>query len=418
MRQEKDYAIPRASHWLIGGASRLAPEALRSAWRNEWLWEAWHAHADLLSQGSSEAQASRRVARFALGAFRDAADLRIEHLRNALNGPALAREPLACLAALLVALLALAAWTGGFRHSRMAAAGSYPDSQQLVLLSRPSGMLGIETAASMEQVWSWVEYSKWFGSVAGFRLRDGTLEVSPNFFTVLHTDPVARVANWRFLGRPVRAVKYLEPGSPARYGGAIARLKLRANRSLFEAQLGKLGNDGIQITATFLDERSRWPLYFAGGTALLFLAAGMLRARHTPLYLAFFVAKTVLLMAIVELAWTEVATAIPIPVTGGVDLGIAIPLMFLLLLGHAFVLRWSLQDQAGRCPVCCRQVAMPLTVGSRASLILDRPCVDFLCTRGHGTLRLSDLTTCTAEPYRWTPLDRSWQEVFAHERTA
>jgi hypothetical protein len=418
MRQEKEFAVPLASQWLIDGASILVPRSFRSAWKNEWLWEAWHGHSYLVRQGHSEAQASRRLTRFALGAFLDAGDLRIEHFRLALNGPALAREPLVCLAALLLAFLALAGWTGGFRHSRLAAAASYPDSQQLVLLSRPSGVLGIETAASMEQVWSWVEYSKWFGSVAGFQLRNGTLAVSPNFFAVLHTGPVVGQANWRFLGRPVREVKFLQQGSPARYGGAIARLKLRANRSLFEAQLGKLGNDGIHITATFLDERSRWPLYFAGASVLLFLAAGMIRVRLTPLYMAFFALKTVLLMGIVGLAWTEVATSIPIPVTGGVDLGTAIPLVLLLLLGHAFVLRWSLQDQAGRCPVCCRQVAMPLTVGSRSSVILDRPGVDFLCTRGHGTLRLSDLTMCTAEPYRWTPLDRSWQEVFAHERTA
>jgi len=418
MRREKEYTIPLASQWLIDAASFLVPQSFRNAWKNEWLWEAWHGHSDLVRRGYSEAQASRRILRFAFGAFVDAGDLRLEHLRHALNGPALAREPAVCLAALFLALLALAGWTGGFRHSRVAAAASYPDSEQLVLLSRPSGVMGIEMAASMEQVWSWVEYSKWFGSVAGFQLHDGRLDVSPNFFTVLRTGPVLGRPGWRFLGRSVREVKFLEPGSPARYGGAIARLKLRANRSLFEAQLGKLGNDGVHITATFLDERSRWPLYFAGASALLFLAAGMIRTRRTPLYMVFFAVKTVLLLGIVGLAWTEVATSVPIPVTGGVDLGTAIPLVFLLLLGHAFVLRWSLQDQAGRCPVCCRQVAMPLTVGSHSSLILDRPFVDFLCTRGHGTLRLSDLTMCTAEPYRWTPLDRSWQEVFAHERTA
>jgi hypothetical protein len=356
--------------------------------------------------------------RFALGALVDAADLRMEHFRHAVNGRALAREPLVCLAALLLGFLALAGWTSGFRHSRMAAAASYPESQQLVLLSRPAGVLGIETAASMEQVWSWVEYSKWFGSVAGFRLHDGRLEVSKNFFAVLHTDPVPGSTGWRFLGQRVKSVSFLEPGSGARFGGAIARLKERANRNYLEAQLGKLGNDGVRITATFLDERSRWPLYFACATALLFLASGMIRARRTLLYMFFFVAKTALGLGMVGLAWTEVATAIPIPVTGGVDLGIAIPLVLLLLLSQVFVLRWSIQDQACRCPVCCRQVAMPVTVGSHSSLILDRPGVDFLCTRGHGTLRLSDLTTCTAEPYRWTPLDLSWKEVFALERTA
>lgn len=418
MRREEEFAIPLASQWLIGAACFVVPRAFRRAWKRDWLWEVWHGHSDLVRQGCSHREASRRVMRFALGAFPDAGDLRLEHFRLALNGRALAREPLVCLGALLLLFLALGAWTGGFRHSRMAAAASYPESQQLVLLSRPAGVLGIETAASMEQVWSWVEYSKWFGSVAGFRLHDGTLEVSPNFFAVLDTDSVLGRVGWQFLGRPVRAVTFLEPGSGARYGGAIARLKQRANRNLFEAQLGKLGNDGVRITATFLDERGRWPLYFAGSAALLFLAAGLIRTRRTAVYLAFFAAKTALLLGIVGLAWTEVATAIPIPVTGGVDLGTAFPLVLLLLLSQVFVLRWSLEDQAGRCPVCCRRVAMPVTVGSRSSLILDRPGVDFLCTRGHGTLRLSDLTTCTAEPYRWTPLDHSWKEVFANERTA
>ncbi|HUI76866.1 MAG TPA: hypothetical protein VLY24_03095 [Bryobacteraceae bacterium] len=418
MRQEDQFAIPAASQCLIAAASMVVPQAHRSAWRSEWLWEVWHAHADLVRQGCPPAQASRRVVRFAWGALRDSIDLRVEHWKAGVNRRALAREPLVCLAALLLVFLSLWAWTNGFHRSRVAAAASYPDSQQLVLLSRPTGVLGLESAASMEQVWSWVEESKWFGSVAGFWLHDGTLEVSPNFFAVLHTDPVLGSVRWRFLGRPVRTVKFLAPGSAELFGGAIARLKERANRSLFETQLGKLGNDGNHITATFLEERSRWPLYFASVSALVFLAMGVVRVRRTALYTVFFLAKTALLLGSVGLAWTEVATAIPIPITGGVDLGTAIPLVFLLLIGQAFVLRWSHQDQAGRCPVCCRQVAMPITVGSRSSLILDRPGVEFLCTRGHGTLRLSDLTACTGEPYRWTPLDRSWQEIFVGEKTA
>jgi hypothetical protein len=418
MSPEEQYAVPRASHFLIGAASIVVPQVHRRAWKTEWLWEVWHAHSDLVREGCPPNRASRRVIRFACGALLDAGDLRVEHFRLGANRRALAREPLVCLAGLLLVLTVLAAWTNGFRHSRMATAGSYPDSQQLVLLSRPAGVLGLETAATMDQVWAWVEKSKWFGSVAGFRLHEGTLEVSPNFFAVLHTEPVLGGMNWRFLGRPVRAVKFMEPGSTASFGGAIARLKERANRNLFEAQLGKLGNDGIRITATFLDERSRWPLYFAGFTALTFLVAGAIRVRRTVQYTIFFAAKTTLLLASVGLAWAEVAAAIPIPITGGVDVGIFLPLVLLLLLAEAFVLRWSFEDQSGRCPVCCRQVAMPVTVGSRSSLILDRPAVEFLCTRGHGTLRLSDLTACTGEAYAWTPLDRSWQEVFAHEKTA
>ena len=417
MRQEEKYAVPPASRYLVDAASRMVPRSHRNAWKREWLWEIWHARADLVREGCPPARAARRVTRFACGALLDASDLRVEHYRLAVNRRTLAREPLACLVALVLILGALAGWTHGFRHSRHAAEYAYPDSEQLVLLSRPSGVLGFETPASMDQVWHWVETSKWFGSVAGFWLHDGTLEVSPNFFTVLNTDPVLGHVSWRFLGRPVRAVKFLEPGSTARFGGAIGRLKQRANRNLFEAQLGKLGNDGIRITATFLDERSRWPLYLAAFSAFTFLVSSAIRVRRTVLYTVFFLAKTTLLLATVGLAWTEVAATIPIPITGGVDVGVFFPLVFLLLMGEAFVLRWSLQDQAGRCPVCCRLVAMPVTVGSHSSLILDRPGVDFLCTRGHGTLRLSDLTACTGEPYRWTPLDRSWREVFAGEKT-
>ena len=422
MREEDQFAVPRVSQCLIAAASRVVPQAERRAWKTEWLWETWHAHADLIREGCPRSQATRRVLRFAGGALRDAVDLRLEHASQASNRRALAREPLALIAALLLAFLAMAGWTSGFRHSRGAAAALYPDSQQLVLLAQPAGVLGLESAASMDQIWSWVEKSEWFGSVAAFRLHEGTLDVSPNFFAVLHTEPTLGRVGWRFLGRRVSTVRslepgaFLQPGSGVRFGGAIGRLKERANRDLFEAQLGKLGADGNHITATFLDERSRWPLSFAGASALVFLGAGMLRVRRTLLYMIFFAAKTVLLLAGVGLLWTEVATTMPIPITGGVDLGIAAPLALLLLLSHAFVLRWSREDQAARCPVCCRRVAMPVSVGSRSSLILDRPGVDFLCTRGHGTLRLSDLTACTGEPYRWTPLHRSWSEVF--EKTA
>jgi hypothetical protein len=59
---------------------------------------------------------------------------------------------------------------------------------------------------------------------------------------------------------------------------------------------------------------------------------------------------------------------------------------------------------------------MPVTVGSRSSLILDRPGVQFLCLRGHGTLLLSDLRACTGERSRWTPADRSWHDVFVQEK--
>jgi hypothetical protein len=417
MRQEQVCTIPPFSRWLIEAAGLLVPGPFRSDWRREWLWEIWHGYSTLTREGATHARASRRMIGFALGAFVDAGDLRMEALRNSQDNRSIARNPFVFIAALAIAFLALAGWTGGFRHCRTALGSLYPDSGQLVLLSRPLGVLGLQTPANTGQVSTWVESSTWFGNVAGFVLHDGTLEVTPNFFSVLHMD---RSAHFRFLGHSVAAVKFIDPlRSPVAFSGAIARLKHPADRKAAEKHWGGFSiYDGPRVNATFLDERNRWPLYFAGGVSLLFLAAGMLHARRPPRYLAFFTVKTALVLGIVAAAWAEVATAIPIPITGGVDLGTAAPLVGFLLLSQVFVLRWSLQDQAERCPVCCRLVSMPVSVGSRSSLILDRPAVEFLCTRGHGTLRLSDLTACTGEPSQWTPVDRSWREVFAHERTA
>ncbi len=402
---------------MVHAAARLVPAPFRGDWQREWEWEIWHSYTTLIREGSGARRASHRMAGFAVGAFVDAGDLRLEQARAGLDTRSVVRNPFACLAALLLGFLVLAGFTAGFRHSRAALGSLYPESGQLVLLSRPLGVLGLQTAANTGQVWTWVESSKWFGEVAGFVLHQDTLEVTPNFFTVLHMD---RSPGFRFLGHPVSQVKFLDPAHPpAGFSGAIARLKHPGDRQAAEKHWGGFSiYDGNRVNATFLNERDRWPLYFAAGVSFAFLVSGMLRAWRTPRFLAFFTVKTALLLTIVAAAWAEVATAIPIPITGGVDLGSAVPLVGLLLLSEVFVLRWSQHDQAERCPVCCRLVSMPITIGSRSSLILDRPFVEFLCTRGHGTLRLSDLTTCTGEPSAWTPVDRAWSDLFEEERPA
>jgi hypothetical protein len=400
---------------LIEAASLLAPPGVRKSWKREWLGEIWYGYLTLVREGASGPRAYRRVTRFALGAFVDAIDLRIERLRIDLDRRSLVRHPLFCLASLLILFLSMAGWTGGFRHIRAALAPRYPDADQLVLLSRPLGVLGMQIPAAGEQVSTWVESSKWFGDVAGFVLRGNALEVTPNFFSVLHITPSA---DFRFLGHSVRTVKPLDPDHlPARFSGAVARLKHPRDRAAAEAHFARFSIlDGAHVNATFLQQRDLWPLYFSAGVSAFFLAAGLIRIRRSPRYLAFFTLKTALALALAAACWVEVATALPIPITGGIDAGTAAPLLVLLLVGEAFVMRWSVDDQASRCPVCCQLVSMPVTVGSRSSLILDRPGVQFLCTRGHGTLLLSDLRACTGERSRWTPADHSWREVFVQER--
>lgn len=279
MRGKEIRGIPLASRWLIEVAAHVTPRLLRPQWKREWLWEVWHGHASLVRQGTGRVRASRQVAWFALGSFVDAGDLRMEHLRQNLDRRSLAREPWACLGALVAVLLGLLLVTGAFRHTRAALRPLYPDSQQLVLLSRPLGVLGMETPANQGQVLTWVEYSSWFGTVAGFTLRGDTLEVTPNFFSVLHIHPAEP---FLFLGRRVSIVKVLDPARPLAAGtGAIARLKNPADRAAAAKQLsGFTVYGGGSLATTPLAERSRWPLYFAVSISAIFLIAGMLRARR------------------------------------------------------------------------------------------------------------------------------------------
>lgn len=411
MQREERYAIPLVSKWLLDAAAFVAPPALRTEWKREWLWELWHGHATLVREGSTPGRASRRLARFALGAFFDAADLRREQLQTNWDQRTRARDPIVCLAALLTAFLALAGWTGGFRHVRTALASPYPHTEQLVLLS------GMQVPANSAQVSTWLVSRTWLGDVAGFVLRGNTLEVTPNFFSVLDSEPLAA---FQFLGYHVAAVRLLDTTRPpAGFSGAIVRLKHPQDRKTAEAYFGRFGILGRPpVTATFLRQQNRWPMYFSAAWSLLFLAAGAIKGRRSARSLAFYLAKTGLLLGTVAAAWAEVATALPVPILGGVAPGMAPALTLLFLLAQGFVMRWSLEDQAGRCPVCCRRVSMPMSVGTTASLLLDRPGVEFLCTRGHGTLLLSDLKTCTAEPSRWTPADYSWRQMFARAKTA
>ena len=210
MRSEQAHAVPRSSKWLIEAAALLAPPGLRKSWKREWLGELWYGYETLLREGVSHPRAWRRVNGFALGALIDASDLRVERLRVHADRRSLLRHPVFCLASLLLLLLSIAGWTGGFRHIRAAVASGYPGADQLVLLSRPLGVLGMQVPANGEQVSTWVESSKWFGDVAGFVLRRDTLEVTPNFFSVLHVEPSP---DFRFLGHSVRAVKSRDGGN-------------------------------------------------------------------------------------------------------------------------------------------------------------------------------------------------------------
>src|ERR1700690_2062134 len=81
-------------------ASLLVPPGLRSEWADQWTTEIWHGRADLISRGVSRAETRRKLLRFSMGAFSDAADLR----RSGFHSRSLLAHPASCLGVPLVLL--------------------------------------------------------------------------------------------------------------------------------------------------------------------------------------------------------------------------------------------------------------------------------------------------------------------------
>ena len=82
------------------------------------------------------------------------------------------------------------------------------------------------------------------------------------------------------------------------------------------------------------------------------------------------------------------------------------------LLGTLLIFRWAILDQARRCPVCLRRLAMPVTLGSWSSPLLEPAATELLCDEGHGSLRFSEAHTTLGEIRRWITLDDSWRDLF------
>ena len=383
---------------VIRLAALLAPRKLRREWRGTWLAEIGYGYATLKSDGMTAAEARRTLMRFTRGAFADAADLRLTgtDLRRSL------RHPASCLALLLALLGMVCAATDGFRNCRQAAAGmGVHETETLVLLSRSSNVLGFEAAPTGADFLRWRRQAEG-ASVAGFVVDGPILRVTSNFFEVLGTVPRTP---FRFLRHRVEAVATLS--APPHRLGVMARLR-DPNGSLAQFQTAK----GGFVKATAVNRRLREPMTAAGGflaAALLIaavLAPGGFRAA------LFYFAKTALAQFTIAAAWVEWAAGMPLDASGGLGLTAALVLPALLFAAMATALWWSVNDQRRRCPACCRLLAMPVRIGSRSSILLDRPGVEVLCPGGHGSLFFPEPVIHGTEPPTWTAFHKSWADCF------
>jgi hypothetical protein len=153
------------------------------------------------------------------------------------------------------------------------------------------------------------------------------------------------------------------------------------------------------------------PLMLAlAASAVLLLIGRLSPGRHGWRYWVFLVSKTVAVMTIVPVLWIEGGAAlrarIPNQALSVAIGGVGLALVFIACFGAAIV--WVFSDQRLRCPICLRRLAMPVAIGSWASMF-EPPATELLCELGHGSLCVSE--SAAGEPDRWVALDDSWREV-------
>ncbi|MDR3698808.1 MAG: hypothetical protein P4L56_04175 [Candidatus Sulfopaludibacter sp.] len=399
--------VVSACRFAVRLASLLVPRKLRDDWAGQWTAEIRHGYALLTDRGESPAEIRSKLLRFAMGAFSDAADLRLSgfDLRPVVGHPAF------CLAVPLIVMALLLASTHAFQNCRQAIAG-LPGRQpeQLVLLSRSATVMGLEAVPSSADLLAFQK--QWTGaSLAGFLIDGPVLRVTPGFYDVLGAVP--RLP-FRFLGHTIEAVKLLDL-QPARMG-ILARLRASDRPRQTEAALTRMTN-GRAVSLRFVKGRMRAPLVFAAVVCALALGIGLIVSRVRSRGILFYLVKTALAEGAIVSAWAELAAGLPISSSGAGSVTTAFLLPGLLLAAAALMLWWALLDQQGRCPVCYRFLALPVRIGSHSSIILDRPGVEVLCLRGHGSLLIPAAGGDAAEPPAWTAFHESWKDCFAQGGT-
>lgn len=76
-------------------------------------------------------------------------------------------------------------------------------------------------------------------------------------------------------------------------------------------------------------------------------------------------------------------------------------------------------DQRYRCRTCLRRLRMPIVTGSWTHiLMIGRPKIEYICTYGHGTLKISELHISGTELADWEPHDDDiWKELESLENS-
>ena len=151
------------------------------------------------------------------------------------------------------------------------------------------------------------------------------------------------------------------------------------------------------------------PILFALTIGAALVAMGRLSlGRYGWRYWAYLAAKLLAVLTMLPLVWIEGNAALRAhlvrPEVGLVLGWLAWTLAFLIAFGCGVM--WVFTDQRRRCPVCLGRLAMPVTLGSWAS-VFEPVTTEMLCHEGHGSLSMNESDIGGGD--RWVALDASWR---------
>ncbi|MGA3188014.1 MAG: hypothetical protein ABSF22_12965 [Bryobacteraceae bacterium] len=139
-------------------------------------------------------------------------------------------------------------------------------------------------------------------------------------------------------------------------------------------------------------------------------------------YWAFLIAKLVVAAGIVfglGLVLNLVLTPHRRSIDGGpvtASYGMLLALVFQAV--FAITLFWLIiRDQRLRCRTCLRRLRMPIQTGSWTNVLLGAPRTEYICTYGHGTLKVAELQITGHTQPDWEPHEDMWKELFSTEDT-
>ena len=92
------------------------------------------------------------------------------------------------------------------------------------------------------------------------------------------------------------------------------------------------------------------------------------------------------------------------------DLGFTTAMLvyFLACFGVVYAIIW---DQRYRCRTCLRRLRMPIQTGSWTHVLLGAPRTEYICTYGHGTLKVAELQITGRTQPDWEPHEDMWKEL-------